>query len=530
MVMPINANDNRGHIFKYGTTMRLLIVLFTLINALLFSYAAWASSPRIPIGTNLARIDDWSTDMPFTDFFKTSRPWISGTAANWKDGRTIDVDSSGWVRSLLPGQVVRTLLFWDLSKSPGQYPSGRYVVDYKGEGVIEYGGSAKLVARTQEKDILDVEPSRGGGIAIEIKLTNPNNYIRNIRVYREGTDPSSQTFNPEFLDRLRNYKAIRFMDWMATNGDWSPKGGSRQKRWIDRPKLTDARWSNTHGVPLEIMANLANTLKADPWFCMPHLADDEYVRNFAELANSLVSPSLRIYVEHSNEVWNRGFEQARYAQERGLALELDSNPKEAQVRYHSKRSVEIFDIWSKSIAKQRLIRVLGAQATNAWFSEAALSYQNSFKKTDVLAIAPYFSVRGDESAKAMTIDALFASLESSALPKAKANMAMQKSIAQKFGVSLIAYEAGQHLVAEGPLRKDSAINTLFDNANRDKRMRLLYKQYLKDWTEIGGGMLMHFTHVTSARTTGRFGSLEYMTQPRDEAPKYDALQLYIEGK
>jgi len=503
---------------------RLILVGLAL---LLISDLAVAVTPRAPIGTNLARVDDWSTDMPFTDFFKTSRPWISGSRANWKDGRTLDIDEHGWIKSLEPGQVARTLLFWDLSKAPGQYPAGRYIVDYQGEGNIEYGGTARLVNRQAGRDLLDVDPSRGGGIALELTSTKSKNHLRRIRIYLEGTDPSKHLFNNVFLDRLRNYKTIRFMDWMATNGDWSPKGGSRQQRWGARPKPDDARWSNTHGVPLEIMAALANALKADAWFSMPHLADDEYIQNFAEMASRLLAPELKIYVEYSNEVWNRGFAQARYAEAQGLSLALSTNPKEAHVRYHAKRSVEIFEIWAKVLPKQRLTRVLGSQATNLWFSESALSYGNTAKHTDALGIAPYFSVKGDEPTRAMTLDELFSALESTALPRAKEYMVRQKVVAQKFGITLIAYEAGQHLVAAGSLRSDPVLNALFDSANRDPRMGTLYSQYLRDWSESGGGLLMHFTHVNSARQSGRFGSLEYMTQPRSEAPKYDALQKYI---
>src|SRR2546430_16998225 len=78
---------------------------------------------RAPIGTNLPRIDDWGTEFPFTDVFKASRDWFSGeqspTRWVWADQRALDLDARGWVRSLQPGQVARTLMFWDLSRAPG---------------------------------------------------------------------------------------------------------------------------------------------------------------------------------------------------------------------------------------------------------------------------------------------------------------------------------------------------------------------------------------------------------------------------
>ncbi|MND03942.1 hypothetical protein D3C83_239980 [compost metagenome] len=58
----------------------------------------------------------------------------------------------------------------------------------------------------------------------------------------------------------------------------------------------------------------------------------------------------------------------------------------------------------------------------------------------------------------------------------------------------------------------------------------LYSTYLRDWTTAGGDIFMHYSHVTSIRPANRFGALEYMAQPREEAPKYDALLRYIEGR
>lgn len=53
---------------------------------------------------------------------------------------------------------------------------------------------------------------------------------------------------------------------------------------------------------MEAMLDLANRLDADPWFCIPHLADDDFVRRFAELVKQRLEPERSVYVEYSNEV------------------------------------------------------------------------------------------------------------------------------------------------------------------------------------------------------------------------------------
>jgi hypothetical protein len=59
---------------------------------------------------------------------------------------------------------------------------------------------------------------------------------------------------------------------------------------------------------------------------MPHQASDEYVRQFALLVKEKLDPSLKVYIEYSNEVWNGIFAQHRYAEEQGKKIGL--GPKE----------------------------------------------------------------------------------------------------------------------------------------------------------------------------------------------------------
>ncbi len=68
--------------------------------------------------------------------------------------------------------------------------------------------------------------------------------------------------------------------------------------------------SADRGIAIEYAIDLANTLKTDAWFCMPHKASDEYIREFAKMVKERLDPSLKSYVEYSNEIWNWSFGQA----------------------------------------------------------------------------------------------------------------------------------------------------------------------------------------------------------------------------
>lgn len=262
---------------------------------------------RPPIGTNLNGLSYWSTESPFLDLFKTSGAWVSGTKDNWNDGRQLDLDTRGWVKSLKPGQVALTVLVTDIPQFRGTL-ARRWVVKYEGTGTLEYGEQARLVEKKDHRDLIELEEGKGNA-TMTLTATDPRDYIRNISVTPEGnTSKSDEIFNPMFLNSLKGYRALRFMIWML--GESVEDIAAR--RWVERPTPQDARWT-IKGAPVEIMVALANRVHADPWFSIPHGADDDYVRHFAETARDSLDPGLKVYLEYSNEVWNDVYPQTDYA-------------------------------------------------------------------------------------------------------------------------------------------------------------------------------------------------------------------------
>ena len=499
-------------------------------------------------GTNLSPISDWSPEWAFLDCFKTSRAWLSGTVDSFQDSRTLPLDANGWVTALQPGQYAKTLLFWG---QEGTYPGGDYVVLYEGAGKLAYQGAAGKVSGTPGRDVVRADSSKGGW-QLWITETDPANYIRNIRVImpgggspedpwswwpdaascpRAGFEPFENTyekrmFHPAFLKTVRNYKVLRFMDWMSTNN-------STQQNWEDRPTPKDARWT-AKGVPVEIMCALANTLHADPWFCLPHMATDDYMRQFATAVRDGLAPDLRAYIEYSNEVWNGSFNQASHAQQQGLALKLNADPNIAKACCTAQRSVQMFGIFAEVFGgTQRLRRVLATQAAGWYLGEAELTYKDACKQADVMAIAPYFGLDTDSPAaqaafQVMTVDQLFAAINSTVLPKVYAQVEANATIARKYGLELVAYEGGQSLRGYAGAENNDTLSALFDAANRDPRMGQVYTDYLNAWKARGGGMFVHYLNCLNYTKWGRWGSLEDLNQAAANAPKYTALQQYIE--
>ncbi len=500
----------------------LICIFFVSILAQLFAASLNNTSP---LGTNIGHVVDWSTEWVFIDTFKMSRTWISQqTGIGWGLGPTLSLDSDGWVTALCATCSADALMIWAGSKSGAV---GEYIVLYDGEGTIQTPWDT-ITSSTPGRIVFNHNPvNPDSGVILKISATNPLNYIRNIRVIRPGfeTTYQTQTFHPLFLDNLRNYKVIRFMDWQETNN-------SPLVNWADRTTVNKSTQTGKNGVALEYQIALANELNADAWFTIPHLASDDFVQQFAQMVKDQLNPNLKAYIEYSNEVWNNQFQQATYARTQGLALGLSTNTLEAQLRYYSKRSVEVFDIWGQVFGSTpRLVRVLATQASNSWTSTTVLDWNNAKLKTDALAIAPYFCGSagvGDVTAiLAMTVDQLLDYCSNQITTTTKGWMDSQQAVVTARGLPMIAYEGGQHLAGVGANTNNQTLTDLFIATNRHPRMKDLYTTYLNQWKTAGGKMFANFSSVGSPSKYGSWCILEYQNQDIATAPKYQAVMDFI---
>ncbi len=502
---------------------------------------------RTPVGTNLSGLDYWSPQLPFLDVMKSSSDWISGDGSTWDNGQPLDRDANGWIRSLAPGQVARKLMLREIGN---RYPSGQYTVRYKGQGKLNFGFAARVVWQGVGEMLLEVTPSHDG-VYMAIEATNPADYIRDVEVIMPGgicaNDPftlvssardcgatvfqafadyhRSIVFNPVFASRLRGYSVLRFMDWMKTNN-------SEVRSWTDRTPVSYHTWTGPSGAPIEVMVDLANRVQAHPWFALQHQADETYVRKFAMLVAGRLDRRLGVYVEHSNEVWNTLFRQSGYAAERGRMQTPPLDP----MQYHALRTRDMGRVFTSVLGDSRVTVVLGAQAANPWTATRGLEYLNarygSTRGIGAVAIAPYFGpvVTPDQTPayERMTLDELFATVAGSLAAIGRQIADYRAMVSQPHAKRLIAYEGGQHLLGIWGAENNAALNALFDAFNRDPRAKWIYLDYLAAWKQNGGELFVHFNDVSRFDKWGRWGALEYAAQPRHEAPKFDALQSFIE--
>lgn len=501
--------------------------------------------------TNLDGVFDWSPQQIFSDCFKQSRAWTS--RINGQETGTLSLDSDGWVTSLLPGQDALTYI-----STSEFYPTGNYTFTWEGEGdfQIEFVEHS-IVSSAPNRKVINIGKNQYTTFALSIKQTNPANHLRNLRVYLPGKDENSPLFNPDFLAALDGVDCIRLMDLAHTNHN-------PLVNWADRPKMTDARWSSSKGIPIEAMIELVNLTNADAWYCIPHAASDNFITQAAAMWRDGLEAGRKIYLEYSNEIWNGMFAQHQYA-----VAQAESTPDlpdgfEGAACWNGRRAKQMFGLWQIAFGanfSSRVVRCLGSQVANSWVVEQSLKQDNCYEMTDMIAVAPYFNpytpygnpieTQGlailAKSPETVLDDFLLAiaGADRNVLVSHNAdirNLKIPGTQTPLYNGGFTCYEVGNHLVAEqnnfweqaSQLNKPNLINELdilFTAAMRLPRMRTVYRAYIDMiMAAIGtGGFFNQFVLIGRYTKYGYWGAKEHLYQADADAPKYLALKDAIAG-
>jgi len=471
-------------------------------------------------GTNVVGYGYFGTALPFTDVAHMGGRWFS-YESNQLSNRALQLNANGYPTALAPGQVARSLIY---THNGGIYPTGHYTLKWQGNGKVQLSGQdVTMVSSAPGQITYQVAKTNFNGMTVDIVTTDPNNPVRDISVRAPFPDGGG-TFNGKYKSDLDKYGVIRYMGWNAVNN-------SKISTWNERATPADFHWGSLAGVPYEFQIRLSNELKQDLWLTVPHLADDGYVRNLADLVRQQLSPDLRVWVEYSNEVWNGGYEQWHYAN--NVLMPRYGVPNVAQA--YGRRSAEIFDIFSRRINDaDRLVRVIAGQNANSYVLEHSLlgATVGGDLKADVVAVAPYFSVDIDKLYQqhlngSVNLEDVFQQLRND-IDVITGWVAKNKAVADAHGLPLVSYEGGQHLVARPGEQhnNDSFVNLLIE-LNRDERMGDLYKYLLDSWYAAGGKTFVFVGETTWPNKWGSWGLKENYLD--DNAVKFRAVQEYLQN-
>jgi hypothetical protein len=141
---------------------------------------------------------------------------------------------------------------------------------------------------------------------------------------------------------------------------------------------------------------------------------------------------------------------------------------------------------------------------------------------------PYSIGRGKnadlgEQMKDWSVTQMLDHFEKTAFADSLQRMAKDKAVADKYGVKLIAYEGGQHMVA---FVKDQElvkkISATMHACNRHPRMGEMYRRYYDEWARLGGDVFAVFSSIGQYSNHGAWGLAEHFDSKPADYPKLAA--------
>lgn len=367
------------------------------------------------VGINLHGVTDYGTQMPFLDMMRSARPWYA-----WE------------------GQPLAQTIF-DIQDVARPYiDDHNFTLTWVGSGTPILTGASDNRVSGPNQITFDWRGFLG--------IIKPVPDIRNLKLGRTdrlGGLRNGTLFNNDFAQFNKGRAFLRFMDWQRINN-------STQVHWTDRPLFKQDTWAEGNGVPLEVCIRLCNRLKTPGWFNIPHMATDDYAIKMATMLRDRMEPTVPIYIEYSNEVWNYLFDQARYVH---ALLDLPGNDPDdfrKLLRGYAERSGELFQIF-KRILGDRVKTVLATQ-TDAWACEQVLAET----RADCIAITSYFGhglqrepeclarIEAADMAVVVIDNMLWSDNNNWSIPTWVKKIKEISAVASKYGARMMIYEGGFH--------------------------------------------------------------------------------------
>jgi PA14 domain len=509
------------------------IYRFCALTGAAMACAVSVAQTNTLLGAGLDGVIDWSRTNHFVDMVKQSRGFFSIS------GGDVPKDANGW-----PTQDC-ALILQTTGAGEQRIYKGDYNFSFTGKATVTVelgGGTTKGVAynaRTNTTSgILSFDPGTSGNY-FWVSFKNTTGGIKNLRVLRPGYAlTTKQVFDTTFLNHVKRFNNLRFMDMKATNGN-------QATTWDQRSKPTDACYTGPYGVPWETCIDLGNAVGRDIWVNIPAHADDTYVRSLAKLIDTRLDPKLHVYVEYSNEVWNWGFERSHYNYDQAQA-EVDRGGSDLQLpgetgknpdgswehkydfnyRRIAKRAKQVSDIFKRVFGEatfgDRLRPIFASQIGWPAVGVVGLDWVNTVYGSPSkffygYAGAPYFNLGDADTKTDLTKDQVLKALSDTVNSYTDVHgggsmIAQYAATATYYGLKLLAYEGGPDTFGPNNIAAKR-------DASLDPKMRELCVRYLNNWYKFGGGLFNWFVAGATDYNTqyGTWGLTNDMTNL--QAPK-----------
>ena len=535
-----------------------------------------------PPKTAVLGVEAGSRPSAFCDVMKESRPFV-----DTKDNK-VPFYSNGWPKT--DGKVVvfdlRPVFAWappidDPEKRIPKHLDGTWKLSFVGVANVSiadssFTGSITNVQFDNNTNITtaDIKYSKTDALMV-LMFSNTqrtpsspiNSGVTNISIIAPFCDQSNPTlFNPYYIKALNPFDHIRFMGILGTNyqaGFYGDKG-NHIISWDQRSYPNDStqiEWTDLrpgkHGWAWEYVILLANEVNKDIWInipvsasgCLPYTDSNceqdqtSYIYQLALLlkngnsytANKGINNNVRIYIEHSNEVWNFGFSQYtwnklnaadRFKHDPKISIAFNTTDQEIMARRnHAKRLLEIGAIFSNvfgSSSYNRKILLIFAEWTNfPQHYDEILNWVDLFygpPKNYIYAIAQTHYFSDSAAPENGNIPQILAAIKNSSEMAYKNTLEIGE-IASVWGLKLAAYEAGPGMKVGDKTNIGNRIE-----AQRDPGIKpIVVEDVLDNWFGLPrpGDVYNYFSLAGAYSRYGCWGATDDISDLT--TPKYQAI-------
>jgi Putative Ig domain len=423
----------------------------------------------------------------------------------------------------------------------------------------------------------------------DLKLWLPDPASPQTLSLERPTLPAHQRlFHPSFIARLndRPWSYIRMMDLGITNNspvrDWSDRRLPAHvfpTSVLNPRDATDGRGgfaliNQPTGIPYEHMVALCNQTGKNLWLNIPHLASADCITRLAKLikfgsdgvepyssvqANPVwppLDPSLKVFIEYSNEIWNAGtFGQGVWAIGEAAALGT------TREQFIASRAATAWTLSEAVLGTSRVVRVGAVQTGSEGYSRALLTaWQALGVQPELMAVTTYFgnnlqyflAAQGYFTGRLGTdpywqspafeheLDRAFDQWNEYVLTSTAATdpsgrgdnvadaggiPASVAALATEFGLPMVAYEGGGNFFTSSidNAPANSAVTIFMEALNRHPRFAELTRTHLEFARSLGLWSHMPFQLSSGWGRNGQWGHVEFMEQLPAASPKYQAV-------
>lgn len=530
---------------RFGAALVIALMMAVFLPRSAISQDATSARINPSMAVNLEGISDWTTQHPFINAAKYARPWLGHLEGRWGGisneqlRATGHVNARGWPIAIPENTTKLSSLVFTDQPLEMQSIRGRYRLTYKGDVDIDLSGSARVISRKPGEIWFEYRKDGRQPVSVELTRIGATEPLSKLDIVHEDNILAydvGATFNPNWLKHIKDFRVLRMMGWMGTNN-------SDVQTWSQMPTVDD--YSYTLGVPVEVMTELANLVGIDPWFTLPHMSDDTLVKNFAEAVKAGLDPSHKAYVEFSNEVWNFQFEQTRWADAQAKELWGNRAGGDSWIQYAGLRAAQIAQIFDDVFADEadtRLVNVISVHTGWTDLADAQLegkllqriSDHDPAEVFDAYAVTGYLrpdhgdEATGDilrkwvsEGGRDYAFEQIDQSIRATRLKNLKEDYwPTHAARAEKYGLDLIMYEGGTHVILPYNEPVDEYLIELLTDFNYSPQMIRLYEEAMEIWYDSGGHLFNAFVDVSKPSRYGSWGHLRHIDDATD---RWDAV-------